>query len=186
MATHSPEGHHAPVEQQPAQPNPAEMQAPVDVHPQTNTTERAVAPVERLQSREGESMQVEQTSGAVEDAVQALKRALGMKKRQNRKHIPQVRDEMTVKIESIMEEGLKEAFQELTPVQAQEFKIKGEETALKIQETLRSTRVRVKKIFQLLFDWLRILPGVNRFFLEQEAKIKTDKIIALKRMRDNK
>jgi len=29
-------------------------------------------------------------------------------------------------------------------------------------------------------DWLKILPGVNKFFLEQEAKIKTDKILALK------
>ena len=32
----------------------------------------------------------------------------------------------------VMEEGLKEAFQELNTIQRQEFKIKGEETALQI------------------------------------------------------
>jgi hypothetical protein len=35
----------------------------------------------------------------------------------------------------------------------------------------------VKKILALIRDWLKLIPGVNRFFLEQEAKIKTDKIL---------
>jgi hypothetical protein len=37
--------------------------------------------------------------------------------------------------------------------------------------------VSTKKIFVLIRAWLKIIPGVNRFFLEQEAKIKTDKIL---------
>lgn len=92
-------------------------------------------------------------------------------------------DPLAFQIEKIMEEGIAEAYQELTPVQKQQFKIKGEQTALQIKALLQSTRVKVKKIFRLLLEWLKLLPGVNRFFLMQEAKIKTDKIIALK---DNK
>lgn len=90
-----------------------------------------------------------------------------------------VKDAVMVKIEKIMEEGLNDSFQRLSPVAKQEFKLKGEQAASQIRELLKSTHVKVKKILRLILDWLRILPGVNHFFLEQEAKIKTDKIIAL-------
>lgn len=100
--------------------------------------------------------------------------------------IPQVRDATTRQVEKIMEAGLKDAFQALTPMQKQEFKIKGEATARNIRDLLRGAHVKVKKIFRLLLQWLKFLPGVNRFFLEQEAKIKADKIIALKHYSDNK
>ena len=93
--------------------------------------------------------------------------------------IPSARDPITIKVEKIMEEGLNEAYSRLSPIAQQEFKLKGEETAYKITELLKSAHVQVKKIFRLLLDWLKMLPGVNRFFLEQEAKIKTDKIIML-------
>jgi len=90
-----------------------------------------------------------------------------------------VRDEVVLRIEKIMEDGVGDAFQRLSPTAQQEFKIKGEETALKIRDLLKSSHIKVKKIFQLILEWLKILPGVNRFFLEQEAKIKTDHIITL-------
>jgi len=95
--------------------------------------------------------------------------------------IPQTKDEVTVKIEKIMESGLKDAYEQLSPIAQQEFKIKGEETANKIRELMRSAHLKVKKVFQLIYEWLRLLPGINKFFLEQEAKIKTDKIIAVKK-----
>lgn len=94
--------------------------------------------------------------------------------------IPQAKDEIAVKIEKILEDGLGDAYQRLSPIAKQEFRIKGEKTAVKISELLRSTHVKVKKILRLIIEWLKILPGINRFFLEQEAKIKTDKIIELK------
>lgn len=90
------------------------------------------------------------------------------------------KDAVMVKIEKIMEEGLNDSYQRLSPVAKQEFKLKGEQTASQIRELLKGTHVKVKKILRLILDWLRMLPGVNHFFLEQEAKIKTDKIIALK------
>lgn len=95
--------------------------------------------------------------------------------------IPQKQDEITVKIEKVLEEGLGDAFQRLSPVAREEFKLKGEQTALKIRELAKSTHVKAKKVFQLILEWLRLLPGINRFFLEQEAKIKTDRILMINR-----
>jgi len=80
-----------------------------------------------------------------------------------------------------MEEGLNDSYQRLSPVAKQEFKLKGEQTAVQIRDLLKSAHVKIKKILRLILDWLRMLPGINHFFLEQEAKIKTDKIIALKK-----
>lgn len=90
-----------------------------------------------------------------------------------------VQDQLTQKVEKILEENVGEAYNRLSPIAKEEFKIKGEATAKKIAVLLKSTHIKVKKIFQLILEWLRLLPGINRFFLEQEAKIKTDRIVNL-------
>lgn len=95
------------------------------------------------------------------------------------KPIPKMQDEVVTKIEKILESGLADEYAKLSPIAKQEFKIKGEETSIKIRELLNETHVKVKKIFYLIIEWLRVLPGINKFFLEQEAKIKTDLIIEL-------
>lgn len=91
-----------------------------------------------------------------------------------------VKDETIIKIERILEDGLNDSYQRLSPVARQEFKLKGEQTATQIRDLLKDSHVKIKKILRLILDWLRMLPGINHFFLEQEAKIKTDKIISLK------
>ena len=93
--------------------------------------------------------------------------------------LPPLRDPVTQKIEKILEENVGEAYSRLSPIAKEEFKLKGEATAEKIAVLLKSAHVKVKKIFQLILEWLRMLPGINRFFLEQEAKIKTDRILSL-------
>lgn len=125
----------------------------------------------------------EKKENVLDDAITNLKNAL-RKTKQKPMQIPQVRDEVTLRVEKIMEEGLGDAFKEMTPVQQQEFKIKGEQIAQEIRDLMRGNRLKVKKIFSLILDWLKLLPGVNKFFLEQEAKIKADKIIAIKKMND--
>ncbi len=132
-------------------------------------------------SKETESKETESDKdNFLDEAIVGLRKTLKRPKKKKSGIIPQVRDELTVEIEHVMEEGLKDAFTELTPVQAQEFKIKGEQTAQQIRQLLKGTKIKVKQIVKLLFDWLKLLPGVNKFFLEQEAKIKADKIVALK------
>ncbi|MDQ7814813.1 MAG: hypothetical protein RDU25_03360 [Patescibacteria group bacterium] len=88
-------------------------------------------------------------------------------------------DEVTVEVEKIMEEGLGEFFTTMPPEAKQKFKKKGEEVAKELSIMVRSFKVHFKRALQLIRDWLLTIPGVNKFFLEQEAKIKVDLIIAL-------
>ena len=92
----------------------------------------------------------------------------------------EAKSEILLKIESILEEDLAAVYFKMEPDIQRKFKTKGEESAAKIEKILKKTRVKAKKIFKLIFRWLRIIPGVNKFFIKQEAKIKTDKIIKLK------
>lgn len=100
--------------------------------------------------------------------------------------LPAPRDELTKKVEKIMSDGLEEAYSKMPPVVQQEFKLKGEQTAGKIRELLKATKIHAKKIFRLILEWLSLMPNINKFFLEQEAKIKTDKIISLKKREEEK
>ena len=86
---------------------------------------------------------------------------------------------VAVKVEKILEENVGEAYAKLSPIAREEFKLKGEQTAKEIAEIISETHFKVKRIFQLIFSWLKMLPGINRFFLEQEAKIKTDQILEI-------
>ena len=81
------------------------------------------------------------------------------------------------KVEMIMEEGLGDLYASMTAQQQTKFKEEGEEAASKISALLTETKVKVKKIVDILRDWLKLIPGVNKYFLEQEAKLKADKII---------
>lgn len=83
-------------------------------------------------------------------------------------------------IEQVLEEDLGEIYNNLTPQEQKNFKIKGEEAARSIfQLVYHKTKIKVKKIVKLIRNWLKSVPGINKFFLEQEAKIKADKIAAL-------
>jgi hypothetical protein len=92
---------------------------------------------------------------------------------------PVAKDNVTVAVETILTENLGDLYLSLPPNEQQKFKNKGEETTKKIVELLRSAKATFKKIFQLILGWLRIIPGMNKFFMEQEAKIKADKIMKL-------
>jgi hypothetical protein len=84
-------------------------------------------------------------------------------------------------IDQILSEGLDEVFLSLSQADQARFKEEGDKTVLKINELLSQTKIKIKKIINLIKNWLKIIPKVNRHFLEQEAKIKADKIIKLKK-----
>lgn len=84
------------------------------------------------------------------------------------------------KIEKILESGLEETYLKMPLAKQQEFKIVGEVTVKKINGLLNEAKVNINKIIDLIKKWLLIIPGVNKFFLEQEAKIKADEIIKIK------
>lgn len=83
-------------------------------------------------------------------------------------------------VENILAEDLAEIYLSLSPEKRQEFKIKGEETAKKINQLLAKTKINVREIIKLIKKWLALIPGMNKYFLEKEAKIKADEIIKMK------
>ncbi len=87
--------------------------------------------------------------------------------------------ERAAQIEQILEEDLSSVYFNLPEDKREEFRYKGEQTAQEIGTLLDSTKIKVKKIIGLIKTWLLLIPGVNKFFLEQEAKLKADRIIKL-------
>lgn len=83
-------------------------------------------------------------------------------------------------IEGTMAVGLEDAYLAMDPATQQKFKQVGEETATAIEKLLEQSKIQVKKIVSLLLRWLRIIPRVNPYYLEQQAKIKADAIVNLK------
>ncbi|MFA4819207.1 MAG: hypothetical protein WC621_05190 [Patescibacteria group bacterium] len=82
-------------------------------------------------------------------------------------------------IETVLEEDMTAVFSELNPVQQAEFKRQGEITARKIYALLQQVKVKVGEILRLISSWLKTVPGLNKYFVEQAAKIKADKIFKL-------
>lgn len=83
-------------------------------------------------------------------------------------------------IDKILSEGLNDIFLGMPPAKQKEFQVKGEETVKKISVLLSETKIQVNKIIDLIKKWLKIIPGVNKFFVEQETKLKVDKIMNIK------
>lgn len=83
-------------------------------------------------------------------------------------------------VEGVLEEGLEALYRELTPPQQERFKLSGEAVATKITELIQRVSVKVSDILQLIRQWLLGIPGINKYYLEQAAKIKADKILKLK------
>ncbi len=93
---------------------------------------------------------------------------------------PPVKSPTLEKIENILQEDLQDIYFQLPPKKQAEFREVGEETATRIAKMMSGVKIHVKKILELIINWLKIIPGLNRYFLEQEAKIKTDEILKLK------
>lgn len=83
-------------------------------------------------------------------------------------------------IDSFLSDGLSETFLAMSLDKQKTFKEEGEKTAKKINILLDATKINLGKIVSLIRRWLSLISGVNRFFLDQEAKIKADKIIKIK------
>lgn len=89
------------------------------------------------------------------------------------------KDELTQEIEEVLAEDLGELYQKLPPEKKQQFKADGEKAAGLIRQMMEKGKLHTHRILKLIRRWLRLIPGVNRFFLEQESKIKTDRILMI-------
>lgn len=84
-------------------------------------------------------------------------------------------------IENVLSQGIEDIYLSLTPEKRREFKKAGEETAKKISRLLAKAKINIREIIKLIIKWLSLIPGVNKYFLEQEAKIKADEIMKMKK-----
>lgn len=82
-------------------------------------------------------------------------------------------------IEKILSEDLAEIYRGMDENSKRMFRDRGKEVASTLEVLVQTAKATAKKIIDLIQSWLKLIPGVNRYFLEQETKIKTDKILAL-------
>ena len=90
---------------------------------------------------------------------------------------PDPRAGVLKQVEGLLSDGLKELYMSLPEARRAAFKATGEVVANKITDMIMYGKAKVKEIWKLIGEWLRVVPGVNKYFLEQEIKIKTDKIM---------
>jgi len=89
------------------------------------------------------------------------------------------KDPTTVAVEKILEEDLGDLYVKLDPQSREKVKAEGDVLVSKLRVMVDSLKVQARKVLHLIRDWLKLIPGINKYFLEQEAKIKTDQIIDL-------
>jgi hypothetical protein len=92
---------------------------------------------------------------------------------------PAAKDPIVGRVEDVLEEGLADTYKSMAPGLQRKFRAEGERVAGELAGIIRSLKLNVSRVLKLITGWLKIIPGVNRFFLDQEAKLKTDRIMAL-------
>lgn len=135
--------------------------------------------------REIEKVPAPEIEKVGERAVKKVKpRAIKVKPKPEPKSVLE-KSETYKKIDSILFGGLDETYQSLPENLKKEFKKKQAETATQIEKIISQAKIAVHKIINLIKGWLQMIPGVNKFFLEQETKIKTGKILELAKKKKN-
>lgn len=94
---------------------------------------------------------------------------------------PHTKSERLVEIEKVMSDGLESIYASLDAPTQQKVRAEGEDAARGIEKIIEAGTYAAGKILSIIRKWIKHIPGVNQFFLEQESKIKTDKILAIAR-----
>ncbi len=89
-------------------------------------------------------------------------------------------EERIAKIDHILIDDLEETINKLPENEQKKFREKEKEAALTINKLLQETKIQIKKIIETIRELLLMIPGVNKFFLEQESKLKADQILFLR------
>ncbi len=87
------------------------------------------------------------------------------------------RAKMLKDVEGILSDGLNDTYKALPKDRQAIFRQKGEEIANKITDMIIYGKAKAKEVWKLIMEWLGSLPGINKYFLEQEMKIKTDRVM---------
>lgn len=143
------------------------------------TPNQQEAPEKKTETKSEElSAESQEKQKEAQEAIETEKKT---NKEPAKNKIKTAEEERKEKIDQILSEGLSDTFLSLSPQRKKRFKEEGERTREKINELLGEGRVKIKKIIFLIKKWLGIIPRANKYYLEQEAKIKAEKIIRLKK-----
>lgn len=133
------------------------------------------------EGQEQEPVAMERAAETAGIAVAAGAKAKGTKAEPA--HIEAIKDEVYEEVEKIVEDGLGPFVETMEAGAKDRFLKKGRDVTAIIAGMVRGMHIKTKEVFRLLKEWLLTIPGVNKFFLEQEVKIKTDRIVELDRVR---
>lgn len=86
------------------------------------------------------------------------------------------KEPLLIEVEEVLTENIADIYKQLPEQKKALFRRTGEQVAAQITQMMKSGIMQIKKVLGWIRTWLMIIPGVNQFFLEQEAKIKSDKI----------
>lgn len=151
-----------PPEPQPVVPTPQEY-APVQTEQQPQSADQTEqGGLMRRRAQQNDDQASQQQSGVAAQQIQPKSRE---------------REE----IEKMLSQGLSQLYQAMTPEQQEQFRTKGEETATAIEQMVTNFKATTRKVLGLIRGWLQFIPGVNKYFLEQESKLKTDDIMKYQR-----
>ena len=89
-----------------------------------------------------------------------------------------VADPVLKSVEDILSDGLMDLYATFPEDRKAAFRKKGEQLAYTLRDLIVKGKQKALDVLRLIRAWLHTVPGINAFFLEQEAKIKTDRILA--------
>ncbi len=92
-----------------------------------------------------------------------------------------IMDPVRMEIEHALSDGMYEYYAAMPPAAQHQFKMQGEELARTITTMVQSLHFEIMKVAMLIKKWLMMIPGVSPYFLEQEAKIRADKVATIAR-----
>lgn len=121
----------------------------------------------------------EQRAAAAAEARTAEKQQAAAPAAARAATVPQAKDPGLMRVERVLEENLSDIYFALPSDKREKFKAKGEETAMAIKALVDRAKAKARDVLRLIRDWLKLIPHVNKYFLEQEAKIKTDRVMRM-------
>ncbi|MFH1046876.1 MAG: hypothetical protein V1738_01110 [Patescibacteria group bacterium] len=91
------------------------------------------------------------------------------------------RDPLLIAVERELEDGLWDEYRELPIDLRSRFKAEGERIAQVVRDGIATGRLTARRVVEMITDWLKMIPHVNKWFLRQEAKIKADALLRVQR-----
>ena len=152
---------------------------------ETADLERPVAPekeagMEKMPEQAKEAAAKKEEKKAAEKEPKAMPTAQAPMKKAEA-HDPELKE-----IQDVLQEGIYDLYVQMPPLEQKRFREEGIRLAKTIKGLLYSAKVNVKKIVSLIKGWLSRLPGINKFYILQESKNKIDKLLEIKKEREEK